>query len=128
MQIDPKVDCSAASVVTLAGREWFLPPLAPRQARKVIPALMRLLPKLASLESAASAGLDEATFDELIDIVHVSLTRAYPALSRDEFLDLPIKTTELIAAIWAALKQSGLQSESDVGEAPGETAPASPAP
>lgn len=137
MQPDTKVDCSSASVVTLAGAEWFIAPLAPRQARKVIPALMKLLPKLAALETseegedklAALAALDEQSFEGLIDVVQGALTRAYPTLTRDEFLDLPISTSELIAAVGSVIKQSGLsQPGADAGEAQGETAPASPAP
>jgi hypothetical protein len=38
-------------VVTLAGREWFVPVLAMRQARVVVPALMRLMPVLQEMQS-----------------------------------------------------------------------------
>ena len=37
MNPDPKIDCAGAPVVVLAGREWFVPVLAMRQARVVVP-------------------------------------------------------------------------------------------
>jgi hypothetical protein len=133
MNPDPKIDCAAAPVVTLAGREWFIPPLAMRQSRSVVPTLMRILPVLEFGESPkidAMRAFGEAQLDDLVNVVHGALTRAYPQLSRDEFLDLPIRLEELFAAIPVVAQQCGFFKAADApGEEQGETAPAtSPAP
>jgi hypothetical protein len=121
---DPQIDCANAAVVTLAGREWFVPVLAMRQARIVVPALMRLMPVLQNLQNGATMGvaqLSQADYDAILDVVHAALTRAYPRLTRDEFLDLPASTPELIAALAVVTRQTGFfkpaEAEAPVGEA-----------
>lgn len=129
MTPDPRIDCADAPVVTLAGREWFVPVLAMRQARVVVPGLMRLMPLLGELQSGeprAMAKLGEAEFDDIVTVVHAALTRAYPDLSREDFLDLSISTPELIGALGVVTKQTGFfrpapAGETQAGEAPGET-------
>lgn len=133
MNPDPAVSCVGAPVVTLAGREWFVPMLAMRQARIVVPGLMRLMPVLQSLQGgdvAAMARLDEETYDTILSVVHAALTRAYPALTREAFLDLPASTPELIAALAVVTRQTGFfkPAEDPAGEALGETATYSTAP
>ncbi|ARN82173.1 hypothetical protein [Methylocystis bryophila] len=124
MSPDPQIDCANAAVVTLAGREWFVPVLAMRQARIVVPALMRLMPVLQNLQNGAAEGaaqLSEAEFDAILDVVYAALTRAYPRLSRDAFLDLPASTPELIAALAVVTRQTGFfkpaEAEAPAGEA-----------
>ena len=56
MNPDPNINCAGAPVVTLAGREWFVPVLAMRQARVVVPALMRLMPVLQEMQSGQPGG------------------------------------------------------------------------
>ncbi len=110
MSPDPQIDCANAAVVTLAGREWFVPMLAMRQARIVVPALMRLMPVLQSLQSGVAEGaaqLSETDYDAILDVVYAALTRAYPRLTRDAFLDLPASTPELIAALAVVTRQTG---------------------
>jgi len=110
MSPDPQIDCANAAVVTLAGREWFVPVLAMRQARIVVPALMRLMPVLQNLQNGTAEGvaqLAEVDYDAILDVVHAALTRAYPRLTRDEFLDLPASTPELIAALAVVTRQTG---------------------
>ena len=132
MNPDPKIDCAGAAVVTLAGQEWFVPVLAMRQARIVVPALMRLMPTLERLQSGGAAQLSEADYDAILDVVHAALTRAYPTLSREAFLDIPASTPELIATLATVTKQTGFfrASEGEIasGEILGETAKASTAP
>ena len=131
---DPSLDYAACPVVTLAGREWFVPALAMRQARVVVPALMRVMPLLGRMQGgdgAAMAGLSEDHFDNIIAIVHAALTRAYPDLTREEFLDLPASMTELIAALGVVTRQTGLfkpAEDAAVGEQMGETTNLSTAP
>jgi hypothetical protein len=132
MTPDPKIDCVGAPVVTLGGCEWFVPILAMRQARVVVPALMRLMPVLQAMQSGEAstlARLSEQNFDAMIDVVHAALTRAYPTLSRDEFLDLPASTPELVAALAVVTRQTGFFRPADAaGEPAGETATLSTAP
>ncbi|QGM45834.1 hypothetical protein [Methylocystis heyeri] len=129
MTPDPKINCDGAAIVVLAGREWFIPVLAMRQSRIVVPGLMRLMPLLAELQSgrsSAMAKLGEEEFDVILDIVHAALTRAYPHLTRDAFLDFAISTPELIGALGIVTRQTGFfktaePGEKNVGEARGET-------
>ena len=111
---------SETPTITLAGREWPVPRLAPRQNRIVVPALLDLVPKiLRAREEAAAAGetgsfaqvsryLDTAAYDRLTDVAFAALTRAHPALARAEFDDLAIDTFELIAAVRVIAVQAGL--------------------
>lgn len=112
--------CSDTPAITLAGREWPVPLLAPRQNRIVVPALLELIPKiLRARDEAAARGetgslaqvsryLDTAAYDRLTEVAFTALTRAHPALARTEFDDLPIDTFELIAAVRTIALQAGL--------------------
>jgi hypothetical protein len=107
---------STIPTITLAGKQWPVPQLAPRQNRIVVPALLEIVPKI--VEARAQAGntglgevayyLDTAIYDRLTDVVYFALTRAHPQLSRAEFDDMPIDTTELFAALSVIASQAGL--------------------
>jgi hypothetical protein len=101
--------------VTLAARSWVLADLAPRQLRKVMPAVLGL----AALRNADE--LDEAAIDCLLDAFYYALTRNYPDLTREEFLDLPIKLAELVRALPALATASGIERREapDPGESRG---------
>jgi hypothetical protein len=101
--------------VTLAGRNWVMADLAPRQLRKVIPAVIAL----AAIR--APEDLDEGKIDRLLDALYYALTRNYPELGREEFLDLPIKLVELFAALPALAAAAGVERREDRerGEASG---------
>jgi len=130
MNPDPKIDCVNAPVVTLAGREWFVPVLAMRQARVVVPGLMRLMPVLQAMQTGdavAMSHLSQENFDTIVDVVHGALTRAYPALTREAFLDLPASTPELVAALTIVTRQTGFFKPADaLGEPLGETRATAP--
>ena len=125
MEVDQKLVKPGDPVISLGGLEWFMPVLAMRQSRVIVPKLMRLLPVLQSLENddAQIAALDEGTIDELIAIAHPALTRAYPTLTIDQFIDLPVTVNEICAAAFLALKQTEWFRAQAAGEAKGETAP-----
>jgi hypothetical protein len=99
--------------VALAGRSWVMADLAPRQFRKVIPAVI----DLAAVK--APEDLDEAGIDRLIDALYYALTRNYPDLTREEFLDLPIRLAELVAALPVLAKAAGIERRE--GDQAGET-------
>src|SRR6266581_519545 len=115
MKPDPKIDCARASVVALGGQEFFVPMLALRQARLVVPALLKLMPRLNAIQARLAAGdpmgaalLDHDDVEMMIDVVHCGLTRAYPDFLRDDLLDLEAGFTELVAALAVIAKQTGL--------------------
>jgi hypothetical protein len=94
-----------------------------RQARIVVPALMRLMPVLQNLHNGPAEGaaqLSEKDYDAILDVVHAALNRAYPGLTREEFLDLPASTPELIAALAVVTRQTGFFTPTLVESAAGE--------
>jgi hypothetical protein len=120
MRPDPKIDCSGASVVSLGSQEFFVPMLALRQARVVVPGLLKLMPRLNAVQARIGAGdplgaamLEQDDFDLMIDVVHCGLTRAYPGFSREGLLDLQAGLAELVAALAVVAKQTGLFSPMD---------------
>jgi hypothetical protein len=115
MTPDPKLDFSRAPVVALGGREFFIPLLALRQARIVVPGLLKLMPRLNAIQARIAAGdplgaalLEQDDVELMIDVVHCGLTRAYPEFSRDEVLDLQAGFSDLIAALAVIARQTGL--------------------
>jgi hypothetical protein len=126
MKPDPKVDCANAPVASLGGQEFFVPVLALRQARIVVPGLLKLLPRLNAIQARVGAGdplaataLDQGDVELMIDVVHCGLTRAYPELARDDLLDLQAGFTELVAALGLIARQTGLFAPADAPQ-PGE--------
>src|SRR6185437_509529 len=115
---EPKFAGHEGAAVALAGRDWVMADLAPRQFRKVIPAIIAL----AAVKRPEE--LDEAGIDRLLDALYYALTRNYPDLTREEFLDLPIKVAELVAALPALAKAAGIERREthDPGEAAGAAA------
>lgn len=82
--------------ILIAGREWPVPLLAPRQNRIVVPALL-------------SIGKDATReYELLLDIVFAALTRAHPDLNRDDFEDWPLPLCELREAVPVIARQTGL--------------------
>jgi len=109
-----------SQTILLAGQEWPVPTLAPRQNRIVVPGLLDVIPQIirARDEAPDASGLaqlarylDTETYDRLAEIVHTALTRANPDLSRAAFDDLPIDTAELIGALNAIARAAGLYRE-----------------
>ncbi|MBB4200690.1 hypothetical protein CCR94_01100 [Rhodoblastus sphagnicola] len=126
MRIDPKIDCAHAPVVALGGREFFVPALSLRQARIVVPGLLKLLPRLNAIQTRIGAGdplgaalLDKDDLDLMIDVVHAGLTRAYPDFSRDDLLDLEAGFADLAGALAVIAKQTGLFAQAETST-PGE--------
>lgn len=84
--------------VQLAGKNWPIPQLAPRQNRVVVPALMKVLPDLMAIKNGDISQFDTELYSLLLDISFHALTRAHKELTRNEFEDMPITTEELILA------------------------------
>jgi hypothetical protein len=126
MRIDPKIDCAQAPVTALGGREFFIPALSLRQARVVVPGLLKLLPRLNAIQTRIGAGdplgaalLEQDDLDLMIDVVHAGLLRAYPDFTRDDLLDLEAGFSDLAAALGVIAKQTGLFAQAE-SATPGE--------
>jgi hypothetical protein len=111
-------------IITLGGRAFELPKLAPRQNRIVVPMLLELVPRiLRAREEAKAAGgqnsfatlaryLDTQSYDTLVTLVFAALTRATPSLTKESFDDMAIDTFELIAAVMPIARAAGLLAPS----------------
>jgi hypothetical protein len=115
MKPDPKIDCARAQIVELGGQEFFVAPLALRQARIAVPGLLKLMPRLNAIQARIGAGdvlgaalLEQDDVELMVDVVHSGLSRAYPAFSREDLLDLEAGFAELIAALAVIARQTGL--------------------
>lgn len=78
--------------ITIAGRGWPVPLLAPRQNRIIVPLLMK-----------GSSG-----YAVLLEIAFAALTRAHPHLRREEVDDWPIPFHELCDALPVIARQTGM--------------------
>ena len=106
--------------IVIAGREWRVPFLAPRQNRIVVPSLVTLVPKILHARDEANAAgektalaalaryLDTESYDALGNVVFAALTRATPSLTRDEFDDMAADTFELLNAVAPIARAAGL--------------------
>src|SRR5215469_16216778 len=112
-------ETAVAPMICLAGREWPVPRLAPKQNRIIVPLLLRLIPRILKAREEAFAArendlaylgrfIDEATYDELATAAFAALTRAHPDLKRTEFDDMAIETLELLGAVSTIARQAGL--------------------
>lgn len=119
------VDVEGAPKIMLGGKPWPIPELVIEQAMHVVPALTSIMPILAKMLSVAAPDangkvtvdekqmvgmigmIDETTFAAMAKAVFWSLRRATPGLGRGEFDQMPIKITELFAALPVILKQVG---------------------
>jgi hypothetical protein len=81
--------------ITVAGRDFLVPLLAPRQNRIVLPGLLSM------------GDIAEEHYDTLCDVAFAALTRAHPQLCRDEFEVWPVATYELIEALPVIARQTG---------------------
>jgi hypothetical protein len=106
--------------ITLAGKHWPVPTLAPRQNRTVVPALLEVIPKIIHARGDASdvtgfaqlaRYLDTQTYDRITEIAFMALTRAHPALTRAEFDDMSVDTAELLGALNPIARAAGLYRE-----------------
>lgn len=96
--------------ITLAGKAWAIPPLS---ARRII----RFGGKIVGLN------LNRLSEDGLMTVyqaVHVALETAYPQLTLDQFLDMPVTMDEVLEAMPVLMKASGMKMKKiEPGEAEG---------
>jgi len=95
------------SKITLGGRAFTLRPLTLGQLRVILPAFAR----------AAGLAREEA-IDAAIDIIEAALARDTPEITRAALLEAEMLPAELIAAVDAIARLSGLVQQETV--LPGE--------
>lgn len=135
---DPNKDLladDAVPTITLAGKKWPIPVLAPRQNKKVTPLVLKVFPKLAQIRASGSLRLeafadavDEQGYDNLLTINYLALTRGHKDLTREEFEDMPISTLELIESIVVIARQTGILKSKASGDVPLDQTPGIPSP
>jgi hypothetical protein len=97
--------------IAIAGRQWRVPLLVPRQNRIVLPGLFAL-------------GRNPAVqYGTLCDVVVAALSRAHPDLDPEAFDDWPVPTYELLEALPVIAEQTGLLKP---GRANGSSSPELP--
>lgn len=122
----------AIPTVTLAGKAWPMPMLAPKQNCIVVPTVLRIVPAILAsgdgkgmfdLKAFAKA-IDEQTYRDLVTIAYTAVTRAHPEMTRAEFDEMPIGTMELILSVLVIAQQTGVIRPKMPGEPPSGEAPA----
>lgn len=97
------------TTIALGGRRFALRPLTLGQLRRVLPAFAR------------AAGLaNEEAIDAAIDVLAAALERDHAAMTRELLLNIELLPAELISAVDAIARLSGLVA--DEGAASGEEA------
>jgi hypothetical protein len=103
--------------VTLAGRTWQLPHLPFRILKKLQP---RLLAKGAALFGGDLKTLvfrlDEEQLDALAEDAFTALNFAEPTLSKEQFLELPFSSSELLQTVPSLMQACGLELKKAEGQ------------
>ena len=100
-----QADLEQAPKIKLGGVDYAIPQLAIRQLRVIVPLFTYMVEKKSrDVEEANS----ETYISKLFDIIYVALTRAYPDLKKEDYLDWPVTQAEALTALQVILKQSGL--------------------
>lgn len=102
--------------ITIAGKEWIVPPLNFARLKKLEEDL-KLLGDLATVKNMAFPTLQVR--DAMTRIVHTAMTRNYPDLTTDEVEEM-LDFSILMRLIEIVFGVSGLSKER-AGDAPGET-------
>jgi hypothetical protein len=92
--------------VSLAGKDYPVKPLAIRQMRVVIPAMVRL-------RGLRIETITEAQIDDLAEIVWQAVRTAPDSPTREEFNDLPIPPLDLMKALPVIAAQTGMAPKKD---------------
>ncbi len=100
LERDESIDFATARLVQLAGRDFTVAPLSLRQ----ILAIADYVPKLSGITAENLSG---ERLLPLAEVLWHGLRRAHPALTHDEFLDLPITIAELVGALPVVIEQAG---------------------
>ena len=137
-KLKPGLDYGSAVVVKIAGVERFVPVLAMRQNRVVVPLMLKVLPLIEAAGARKVETTDPETGEMKIELVmappdatmrlfqedtlatmnmmvFTALTRAYE-LTLDEYLDEAVSVHELTLAMPAIVKQTAFFKAVEEGQ------------
>ena len=97
--------------VSLAGRSWALPHLPFRAIKAIQPALFQVYAEAGgeAITTGSVAALGEAQIERLAQATWRAIAHVDPALTFDDFLNLPFSVGELIQAFPSIAKAAGLR-------------------
>lgn len=111
----------------LAGKEYEVPTLVPRQLRHVLPALLRAVPSMARFAEAAKEKkiFDQAfpvdAYDDMLTVIYWGVIWPNDKTAAiDTVDDIPLSFSELTNAALAVQFQTGLFNKASEGAEPGE--------
>ena len=113
-------------IVTLAGKEYRVPLLVPRQQRIVLPAIMRSGESIGVfIKALETSSAKEFPLDAYDDLLSVAFWGAmWPndkTMTRDFILEIPVTFAELVKAFMVVQVQTGLYAKVEQsGEAQAE--------
>jgi hypothetical protein len=89
--------------ITLARKEWAVPPMSARTIIK----FLKVAGNLVVSEQTLRVGGEQ--LEALYEAVHCGLIRAYPEVTLDAFMDMPVAPTELMGAFKIIGEAAGLE-------------------
>lgn len=104
-------------LINIAGKQWPIPELAIKHLRLVVPAIMKVMPRLAMIKDRvkkpdemilALMGIDIPIMDALLDAIFWSMHSGTPALLREEFDSMRIPARDLLGSIDIVVQQTGM--------------------
>ena len=98
-----QAELDMAPKMRLGGVDYALPTLTVRQLKTVVPKLAQV-----TKQELSPFSMSEATVNDLFAVIFLSLSRAYPDLTQDQFDNLPISMIEAIQAVFVVMKQTGM--------------------
>lgn len=114
-----EAELAAAPKITVGGKEFSIVKQAPKQLRAILPAAFRINPHL------TSGTMPESVMDDFVTVIHTAIRRGHPAITREEFEEMPVGLDEMIVAFGIILTQcgSGVVVKDDAADAPFAPAP-----
>lgn len=97
-----------APKITVAGKEYPVPKLSPRQNKRIVARLDRLQKKIMAVTAEKPLVFTEEDVEDLYLCVYWALTRTMPELQERDFMDWPIELPEALLTIPIIAKQTGM--------------------
>jgi hypothetical protein len=115
-------------IITLAGKEYAVPPLVPRQLRHVIPRINELRP-LIGTERKINLEDYPKFLENILPLIYWGAIWPNDKKASEESIeDIPVTNKELFNAITVIIKQTGLFMAAPEGATPGEASAEAPIP
>lgn len=132
MEPNPAVDFADAEVLTLGGVDFSIPQLALRQITKIaplLPAVLDIITRQGALAAGVKRGddgqpvweseaqaklfiescsLTEQETQDLLQVIHLGITRGHPRVKLDDLWELPIMPRDLLPAASVVIGKSSL--------------------